>query len=55
MEGDRERQGPFRARPSKPWVSVPQHPDQHTASQPDVMMPRAKFVTNISRVLPTDG
>jgi hypothetical protein len=56
MDGDREGTASSALAPSKRWVSVPQRPDQHTASHLRCfMMPRAKFITNTSHVLPTDG
>jgi hypothetical protein len=55
MEGDRERHGPFRARPFQAVGQRAPAPGSAYRKPTDVMMPRAKFITNISHVLPTDG
>src|SRR4051812_13774111 len=56
MDGDRERHGLFHARP---FQAVGQCAPSARISIPQVigcfMMPRAKFITNTSHVLPTDG
>jgi len=60
MNGDRERHGSSALAPSQGEVSVPQRPDQHTASHPDVYDAAYKvryehFSRTADHVLPTDG